>query len=246
MKEQQQKVMGSSNGQFWDVRYRNEGSIWGDSPSPTALMAAKYMRPQGRALDIGFGYGRDLPFLVQCGAKVYGIDPSQEGCYRAQKLLDAYGWESECLLVSKFENCRFPLGWFDVIISHRVIHLLISSQQVTHFIWKVQQLLRPEGILCIGTRDFRDLTPHAMTLIEEGVYEYRNRPGHQIRYWNDAALHKIFGEHFSIESLTYTTEQESSNNKTPCYLTIMVGRKICPVVWHQQSVSGVAESVPLI
>jgi SAM-dependent methyltransferase len=236
MKEQQQEVMESSSGQFWDVRYRNEGKIWGDNPSPTALTAAKYISPQCRVLDIGFGYGRDLPFLVQCGVKVYGIDPSKEGCFRAQKLLGSYGLQPECLVVSKFEDCQFSQEWFDIIISHRVIHLLISLEQVVDFSLKVQRLLRPEGILCIGTRDFRDLEPHAMSFVEEGVYEYRHRPGHRIRYWNDEALQKTFGEHFLIESLTHTTEQESSHNNTPCYLTVMVGRKTSPLVWQKPSV----------
>lgn len=226
--EQQEKVMGSDSGQFWDVRYRNEGNIWGDHPSPTALIAAKYIRPHTNILDIGFGYGRDLPFLIQCGAKVYGIEPSQEGCYRAQRLLDSYGLQSENLVISKFEDCQFPSGWFDIIISHRVIHLLLSPEQILHFSLKVQQLLHPEGILCVGTRDFRDLEPHSMTFVEEGVYEYQHRPGHRIRYWNDESLQKVFGKYFLVESLTHTTEQESLNNNTPCYLTIMVGRKFVP------------------
>ena len=54
----------SSEGTFWDHRYSAEGAIWGDGPSPTALLASRYLRPGTRVLEVGFGYGRDLAFLV--------------------------------------------------------------------------------------------------------------------------------------------------------------------------------------
>src|SRR5438876_9345834 len=73
----------SSQGEFWDRRYSKEGAIWGEVPSPTAQTAARYVQPQDRVLDIGFGYGRDLPFFARQQCRVWGVDLSQEGCRRA-------------------------------------------------------------------------------------------------------------------------------------------------------------------
>ena len=36
--------MSGDEGTFWDRRYRAEGEIWGDGPSPTALAAAPHLR----------------------------------------------------------------------------------------------------------------------------------------------------------------------------------------------------------
>jgi hypothetical protein len=57
------------------------------------------------------------------------------------------------------------------------------------------------------------------------VYEYSHRPGHRIRYWDDAAFREAFGPAFTILTLTEATELESVTQPVSCRLTVMVGRK---------------------
>ena len=71
--------MTSDEREFWDRRYSREGAIWGDGPSPTALLLAGCLPPRARVLEVGFGYGRDLLFLLRNGCRVAGIELSGEG-----------------------------------------------------------------------------------------------------------------------------------------------------------------------
>src|SRR5262249_53590251 len=74
----------SDEGAFWDRRYQAEGAIWGEAPSPTAWAAVRHLPARARVLEIGFGYGRDLAFLIGRGCKVVGIDLSSEGQRQAE------------------------------------------------------------------------------------------------------------------------------------------------------------------
>ncbi len=219
------EALKSDEGVFWDRRYRAEGAIWGDAPSPTARRAARYLSPGARVLEVGFGYGRDLSFLIRHGCQVVGIDLSQEGQQQAEARLKQEGLEPEDLLTGRFEDFPLPSGPFDAVVSHRVAHLLISREAIARFTDKVCQVLRPGGLLSLGARNRRDLDPAGMTRIEEGVYEYAHRPGHRIRYWDDESFQRAFGPAFTILALFDETELESVAQPVPCRLTVMVARK---------------------
>ena len=59
----------------------------------------------------------------------------------------------------------------------------------------------------------------------DGVHEYMPRPGHWIRYWDDASLRLVFGQGFAILALEHVLEDESHDRPVPCHVTILVARK---------------------
>jgi hypothetical protein len=62
-----QKVTTSNEGAFWDNRFHTKGAIWGNGPSPTAQLAARYLHGGECVLEVGFGYGRDVCYLLRQG-----------------------------------------------------------------------------------------------------------------------------------------------------------------------------------
>jgi SAM-dependent methyltransferase len=217
--------MTSDEGEFWDQRYRTEGAIWGEGPSPTAELAARYLEAGQRVLEVGFGYGRDMAFLIRRGCKVLGLELSREGHRLARDRLVREGLTAEEMVLGRFEDSALPAGSFDAIVSHRMLHLLVSRKAIAGFARKAQQLLRPGGLLCLGARNPDDLDPAGMVRVEENVYEYRHRPGHRIRYWDEAAFRGVFGGAFTVLALAPAVEQESLARPVPCHLTLMIGRK---------------------
>jgi SAM-dependent methyltransferase len=213
------------DGWFWDRRYREEGAIWGDGPSVTALLASQLLRPRSRVLDVGFGYGRDLTFLLREGHRACGIDLSAEGRRQAEARLRRAGVEAEWLRTGRFEDGELPGGPFDAVLSHRMAHLLLTPGEVRRFAARAWQVLRPGGVLAVAARDLRDLDPAEMVAVGEDVYEYRRRPGHRIRYWGTATFREAFGPGFAVEALTRATEGETAARPAPCRLTVLVGRK---------------------
>ncbi len=217
--------MTSGEAEFWDRRYRTEGAVWGDEPSPTAELAGRFLRGGERVLEVGCGYGRDVCFLVRRQLRVVGIDPAHEGLALAEARLRREGLCPEELVHGEFANGSFPAGSFDAVLSHRLLHLLLAPEAVAGFVKDVGRVLRPGGLLCLGARNTQDLDPAAMRQVAENVYEYRERPGHRIRYWGEAAFREAFGGDFEVLELAPATELESLARPVPCYLTLLAARK---------------------
>lgn len=217
--------MPSDEGAFWDQRYRLEGAIWGNDPSPTARLAAQHIAPGARVLEVGFGYGRDLAYYLHHSVRVCGIELSVEGYRQALNRLQQADLQPESLQIGRFEEQALPEGAFDVLVCHRVAHLFVEPAAMLHFAAKARQVLRAGGLLCLGARNLEDLNPADMIEVADHVYEYRQRPGHRIRYWADATFENTFADDFRILSLTRATEPESMTHPAACRLTIMVGQK---------------------
>jgi SAM-dependent methyltransferase len=217
--------MRSDEGPFWDERFRREGAIWGDAPSPTAQALVRYLPAQARVLEVGFGYGRDLAFLLAQGFRAWGVDLSTEARRRTEARLRREGLTAERLLTGSFEDSDCPPGQFDAVYSHRMAHLLVTEEAVERFTAKAQRVLRPGGVLCLSVRNAEDRNPAEVRRVGEAVYEYTPRPGHWIRFWDDAALRQAFGKVFTFLALERVCEHESRGRPVPCHLTILVGRK---------------------
>jgi SAM-dependent methyltransferase len=217
----------SSEGEFWDRRYLTEGAIWGEGPSPTARLAARYLGPGARVLEVGFGYGRDLVFLGRRGARVSGIELAPAGRSLAEERLRRQGVRAEALWTCRFEDCRLPARAYDLVLCHRMAHLLLTPDAVRDFVRKAADVLRPGGVLCLGARDRRDLNPEEVMEVDGGVYEYARRPGHRIRYWDETALREVFRDGFRILEMAPVDEPETVARAVPCHLTLVVARR-CP------------------
>jgi SAM-dependent methyltransferase len=217
--------MRSDEGRWWDERFGREGVIWGEGPSATANTALRYLPAGAKVLEVGFGYGRDLAFLVRQGYRVWGIDFSPEARRQTEARLRREGLQAERLETGAFENCALPNGLFDAVLSHRMAHLLVTEEAVERFADRAARVLRPGGLLCLGVRNAEDLKPEEVRSAGDQVYEYTPRPGHWIRFWDDESLRKAFGRAFTFLALDRVCETESKTRPVPCYLTILVGQK---------------------
>jgi SAM-dependent methyltransferase len=218
--------MRSDQSEFWDERFRREGAIWGTGPSPTATAIARHLPPSSRLLEIGFGYGRDLAFLSREGFRVYGVDFSSEARRATEERLRREGLVAERLVTGSFVDCGFPEGSFDGVYSHRMAHLLTTAAAVESFVETVSRLLRVGGILCLTVRNSEDCKPEEVRPVEGEVYEYIPRHGHYIRFWGDRTLKSAFGTAFHLLAFDGVTEPESAERPVPCWLTVMVGKKV--------------------
>ena len=214
----------SSPGQFWNQRFSAQGAIWGEAVSPTLNLALQHFSPKCRILEIGFGYGRDLAELARFGFKVTGIDPSVEGKRLALERLDLLGVSDEDLITSTFEQAIVPSTKFDAVLSHRMLHLMTSPASIDQFVQKLVEFTSRDGLICIGARDVRGLDISEMHSSGSGIYEYRNRPGHLIRFWSEEKFREIFEPNFEIILLQQAVEQEAMDNPVPCHLTIMLAK----------------------
>ncbi|HWN91779.1 MAG TPA: class I SAM-dependent methyltransferase, partial [Verrucomicrobiae bacterium] len=94
--------------------------IWGKTPSRFAHELIAFVPPGGRILDLGCGEGRDSVYFASCGFEVTGLDISDAGLEKAERLADERGVTVRWLCRSMLD---VPVtGRFDLVYSCGAIH----------------------------------------------------------------------------------------------------------------------------
>lgn len=123
----------------WDERFR-EGSYPRD-PDPAPILR-RYVEgfPDGRALDIAAGTGRNAVFLAEEGYEVDAIDNSREGLKIARENATDRGVEDRCTWIhADALEYAYPEGAYDVITAR--------SFRILDRLTDVKAALAPGGVL---------------------------------------------------------------------------------------------------
>jgi SAM-dependent methyltransferase len=96
-----------------------------------------------RVLDVGCGTGRLAFALAERGARVWGVDPSEEMLRQAR----AVGGRSVGLRHGRAEALPFKDGWFERAVLRTVIHLVERARAFP----ELARVLRPGGLAVIAT-----------------------------------------------------------------------------------------------
>lgn len=158
----------------WERRYRDEGRLWGEGPSPLARVAVARLRaaaPDGPSpsvvehlgpsvVELGCGYGRDSLYLAkELGCRVLAADPSPAAVAAAGELLAARaGSLPEGAGVSFVVAGAVELAvraaasgeLYDVVHACNVYHLLQPAERRA-FAGACAALARPGGRLFLST-----------------------------------------------------------------------------------------------
>ena len=106
------------------------------------LLAAGDLRGQ-RVLDVGCGTGRLARALAERGAKVWGVDPSQEMIAQARSEAAGGAWFKR----GSAEALPFKDGWFDRAVLQLVVHLLDRPRALP----ELARVLSSRGYAVIAT-----------------------------------------------------------------------------------------------
>ena len=201
-----------SNSAFWDRRYDAEGNIWTHQPSLTVLSLRRNLPKKSKVIEIGSGYGRDVYFLAKSGYQITAVEQSTVGFEMMEAHLNTQNLECPPTLLNEdFMSVQLPLEYYDAIYSHRVLHLLDSSEVIKNWVRKIFEILAPDGWLFISARDQRDKKP--------------DRKGHHIVTWNENRFRQVFEDDFRIINFLQSDEIESRTNPNRMFFTLMIARK---------------------
>ncbi len=90
-----------------------------------------------RVLEVGVGAGTDFVQWARSGAKVYGVDLTEEAVENTRRRLALENLEAEALQVCNAELLPFPENYFDVVYSWGVIHHAADTEQCLREIYRV-------------------------------------------------------------------------------------------------------------
>lgn len=102
-----------------------------------------------RVIDVGVGGGRNLPYFLQNGYDVYGIDPNPEAvdnCKRLSASL-APAHSTDKFVVASAEELPFPSDHFGLAICSAVLHFAESHEHFDRMLRSIWRTLKPGGYL---------------------------------------------------------------------------------------------------
>jgi SAM-dependent methyltransferase len=106
------------------------------------------IHPEMRILDAGCGNGRNIFYLMQLRADVYGVDSDAERL--AQLREEAQRWQSDGsgdrFRHEPVEELSFPPDFFDAVICSAVLHFARDRNHFDRMMDRMWQVLKPGGI----------------------------------------------------------------------------------------------------
>ncbi len=111
---------------FWEERFREEGRIWGDTPSRTAVYAIELFKKAGvrKVLVPGSGYGRNAEAVDRAGFEVTGIEISETAVSLARPGSPDVRYHNGSVLDMPFDHVVY-----DGIYCFNVLHLFRKNER---------------------------------------------------------------------------------------------------------------------
>ena len=126
---------------MWNERYGSDGFAYGTEPNSFLAENAKLLT--GPVLSLAEGEGRNAVFLASLGLEVLGVDGSEVGLAKAQKLADSKGIAIKTL-VADLATYEPPANSYGSVVS---ISAHLPSDVRRRLYPLVEQCLKPGGII---------------------------------------------------------------------------------------------------
>ena len=172
---------------YWDGRFRDEGRIWGESPSLTALKALGLFRENNvrKILVPGSGYGRNTKLFSTSGFTVTGIEISgvaREIAREFDPLTRVYH--------ASILDMSFDTGKYDAVYCFNTLHLFLESDRKS-LVQQCAGKLKESGLAYFTVFSEKDDSYGKGEKVEKNTFE--SKPGRPAHYFTEADLR----EHFS-------------------------------------------------
>jgi SAM-dependent methyltransferase len=193
---------------YWNRRFRQEGRIWGDSPSRTVLQAIERFREDGvrKVLVPGCGYGRHTVCFAAQGWSVHGIEVSDVAVGLAARPNPLIRYFRGSVLDMPFSD-----DTYDAVYCFSVLHLFRAADREV-FIGQCGAQLRPGGLLFFVVFSEREPTFGKGRMVEENTYE--SKPGRPVHYFTDPDLKDHFSA-FAVLETGLIEDEESHGDEGP-------------------------------
>ena len=205
---------------FWEERYREEGKIWGDAPSPTAIEAINVFRDAGvsRVLVLGSGYGRNAEAFFRAGFDVTGIELSETAVKIARGSAPSITYHCGSVLDMPFDGSRY-----EGIYCFNVLHLFRKTEREI-FIQLCRNQLSSGGILFFVVFSEKEESFGRGRETEPGTFE--SKPGREVHYFTAGDLAGLFeGMEILNNNFAEEPEEHGAEGRHVHLLRFIVARK---------------------
>ena len=177
--------MGETMREYWDGRFRNEGRVWGDVQSRTAVHAETIFRKHGvkRLLVPGAGYGRNAEYFAALGYEVTGIEISEEALRLVRKDTAVKYCPGSVL------DMPLDARKYDAVYCYNVLHLFRRDDR-SLFLRKCFEVLEDGGIAFFVVFSEKEAQFGRGNMVEENTFE--SKPGRPVHFFTEDDLVESF------------------------------------------------------
>ena len=153
-----------------------ESSVEIEEPNHTLIRYARLV-PEGKALDLGIGSGRDARFFARMGSKVEGIDISETAIKHVIERSQNANLEVEAH-VGDVRELDIPQGDYSLIIAAWVLQFLRKSE-IENIVAKIKHGLKKDGLVYCGVFSLDDSLykdrKKQLEMVEENTFYLEKR-----------------------------------------------------------------------
>ena len=107
---------------------------------------------QKTVLDLGFGDGRNIPFLSDIGLQVYGLEISQQILRKATQILEKNGYFADLRVGTNYKT-NFDSNFFDFILACHSLYYIEQDTSFTQVLEESKRILKDDGKLICSLPD---------------------------------------------------------------------------------------------
>lgn len=188
--------------EYWDRRFLDGGTIWGDTPSKTANHALElFTRYKLKKILVpGAGYGRNTKLFTDANLEVTGIEISESALNIAKSFNPKTQFFQGSVLDMPFDDEKY-----DGIYSCNVLHLFLKDDRIS-FLRKCFKQLRTKGFVYFVVFSDKERSFGKGKRIEENTYE--SKPWRPTHYFTEIDLKEHFKEYLVIETGIIEDEED--------------------------------------
>ena len=177
------------------------------------LDRSKY--PGGKILDLGFGDGRNMGMLNNCGLDIYGVEIAQETLDIAEDALSKAGIKAT-LKIGGNANIPFEDNFFDYILASSASYYVDGHNTFTDNLNEITRVLKPGGFFISNFPAFTDIKeipqcfildnavplPGGHVIIQNDIHGIRN--GYKFRpFKSKEEIEEVFSDKYEDISVGY-------------------------------------------
>jgi SAM-dependent methyltransferase len=173
---------------FWEERFREEGKIWGDTPSRSVACAIGLFNKNGvgSVLVPGSGYGRNAESFARAGFEVTGIEISESAVTLARQNTSDVRYYHGSVLDMPIDDSTY-----DGIYCFNVLHLFRKNDRMT-FLQRCREQLNDGGVMFFVVFSDKEPSYGKGRMVEENTFE--SKPGREVHYYSPEDLAMEFRE----------------------------------------------------
>jgi SAM-dependent methyltransferase len=209
-----------NSSEYWEQRFREEGKIWGESPSKSAYDALKIFLAHDvkTVLVPGSGYGRNTKLFSLSGLAVTGIEISKTAYDMARQFDPRSKFYNGTVLDMSFDTVKY-----DAIYCFNVLHLFCQDEREL-FLRKCMDKLNKRGLAYFTV--FSDKEPTIGQGKETEKNTFESKPGRPVHYFTEDDLRNHFRDFEIIETGIIQDPEDHGGQPHTHILRYILARKI--------------------